>query len=134
MLYEVIGHAIPKLMSTHRSASILLSSVYSALFGAIAGYSFVAGTKLWLVRPGAVRFGRRYLLAYLGAHVAYFVLWMLVDRSTNSLALARMAWYHVVGPLPFVALWYSYLDHSKRVRATYPSEFVDERIPSVPPH
>jgi hypothetical protein len=33
-----------------------------------------------------------------------------------------MAWHNLVSPLPLVALWYSYREPSKRVRATYPSE------------
>jgi hypothetical protein len=33
-----------------------------------------------------------------------------------------MAWHNLVGPLPIVALWYSYLEHSKHVRVKYPSE------------
>ena len=33
-----------------------------------------------------------------------------------------MAGHNVVSPLPFVALWYCYLEPSKHVRATYPSE------------
>lgn len=81
-----------------------------------------ATAKLWLVKPDAIKFAKRYLLAYLGAHIAYLILWMLVDRPTNSSELARMAWHNMVSPLPFVALWYFYLEHSKRVRATYPSE------------
>jgi hypothetical protein len=31
-----------------------------------------------------------------------------------------MGWYHLVGPAAFVYLWHTYLEHSKRVRDTYP--------------
>jgi hypothetical protein len=31
-----------------------------------------------------------------------------------------MAWHNLVSPLPFVALWYCYLEQSKQVRTTYP--------------
>jgi hypothetical protein len=119
IFYEIFWHAIPKLIGAHAPLRALLLSAYSILFSVIAVFSFVAGRRLWLVKPNAVRFARRYLLTYLSAHVAYFVFWMLVDRPTSSVALAQMGWQHVVGPLPFVALWYSYLEHSKRVRATY---------------
>jgi hypothetical protein len=122
ILYDVVRHGIPKLVSTHRVGSIVLACVYSALFTGVAVFSFVAGAKLWLFKSGAVRFSRHFLLAYLAAHVAYFALWLLVDWPTSSIALARMGWGHIVGPLAFVAFWYTYLQHSKRVRATYPPE------------
>jgi Protein of unknown function (DUF2569) len=121
ILYSIIRDAITKLNS-HRATSIVLSGVYFVLFAAVAGYSITAGVKLWLLKPDAVRFAKRYLLTYLGAHIAFFIVWLLIDWPVSSVSLARMAWYHVVRPLPFVALWYSYLEHSRRVRATYPSE------------
>jgi hypothetical protein len=31
-----------------------------------------------------------------------------------------MGWSHIVGPALFVFLWHAYLEHSKRVRNTYP--------------
>jgi hypothetical protein len=122
ILYNIGAHVLPKLIGTHRSANILLLSVCCIQSIVLALFSIITGAKLWLVKPGAIKFAKRYLLAYLGAHIAYFILWILVDRPTNSSELARMAWHNVVRPLPFVALWYSYLEHSKRVRATYPSE------------
>src|SRR5205814_10541183 len=82
-------------------------------------FSFRAGLNLWLVKPDAVRFARRYLLTYLIANIAYFVFWTLVVRPTQMLGLTEMGWYHVVGPIASTALWYFYLEHSKRVRDTY---------------
>jgi hypothetical protein len=121
VLYSV-GRAIFRIFGTPRHASIVLAGSYSAIFLAVAVYSVVAGAKLWLIKPHAVRFARHYLFAYLAAHIAYFALWLLVDRPPSSLGLAQMGWDHVVGPLPFVALWSSYLEHSKRVRITFTAE------------
>ena len=44
-----------------------------------------------------------------------------VAKHPNSLSFAQMGWYHVVGPIGSFALWYFYLEHSKRVRTTYPT-------------
>jgi hypothetical protein len=121
-LYHIFSHTIPNLIDANTVARAILLGVYSGLFIAIAIFSFLAGLKLWLIKPGAVRFARCYLLTNLGANIAYFVFWALIVRPTQIASLAQMGWYHVVGPIPSVALWYFYLEHSKRVRATYLSE------------
>ena len=86
---------------------------------ALAGFSFIAGLNLWLVKPDAVRFARRFLVVNLTANVAYFLFWMAVIRPIQPVSFAEMGWYHVVGPIASTALWYFYLEHSKRVRNTY---------------
>ena len=120
-LYHILTHTLPSLISGHRPAFIFLLSVYCVVFTALAVFSFVAGLKLWLVKPEAVRFARRWLWTYLIANFAYFVLWIAIAKPHQSFVLAEMAWYHIVGPIPSFALWYFYLEHSKRARATYPS-------------
>ena len=119
-LYRIISHTIPTAIAAHTLNRVLLLSVYSLLFSALAVLRFVAGLRLWLVKPHAVGFARRFLLAYLIANVAYFVFWIAVIRPTKQVAYAEMGWYHIVGPAAFVFLWYTYLEHSKRVRSTYP--------------
>jgi len=118
-LYRIFSHTIPSLIAAHALNRILLLSVYSLVFIAMSGLSVVAGVRLWLVKPDAVRFARGYLVTSLIANIAYFMFWIIVMRPTTQLAFAQMGWYHVVGPVAAVALWYSYLEHSKRVRATY---------------
>lgn len=118
-LYRIFSHTIPMVIATHDPRRILLLSVYSLVFGAVAIFSFVTGLRLWLIKPNAVDFARRYLLTYLIANVSYFLLWILVIRPTTQVAFAEMAWYHVVVPGASAALWYSYLEHSKRVCNTY---------------
>ena len=110
---------MPRLIRGDSPARTVLLSVYSIVFTTVAVLSFIAGLKLWLVKPNAVRFARRWLWTYLIANIAYFVFWVVVAKPHQSLSLAGMGWYHVVGPIPSFALWYFYLEHSKRVRATY---------------
>lgn len=118
-LYHISIHTIPMLITAHSPSRIVLLTVYSALFIVMAVYSFLAGLKLWLVKPDAVRFAKRYLLAYLIADIAYFVFWIIIIRPHQTASFAEMGWSHVVSPIPSTALWYFYLEHSKRVRATY---------------
>ena len=106
----------------HRPRFILLLSVYCIVFSALAVLSFIAGMKLWLVRPDAIRFVRRWLWTYLIANFAYFGFWIALANKPSPLSLAVMGWDHVVGPIPSFVLWYFYLEHSKRVRATYPGQ------------
>jgi hypothetical protein len=118
-LYRIFSHTIPMVIAAHTPSRILLLSVYSLAFTAVAVFSFLTGLRLWLIKPNAVDLARRYLLTYLIANVSYFLFWILVIRPTTQVAFAEMAWYHVVGPAVSAALWYSYLEHSKRVRSTY---------------
>jgi antibiotic biosynthesis monooxygenase (ABM) superfamily enzyme len=118
-IYQVFWHTVPSLVVAHSPARTLLLSVYSVLVIALAGFSFIAGLKLWLVKPDAVRFARRFLMTNLIANVAYFLFWMAVMRPSRPVSFAEMGWYHVVGPIAQTALWYFYLEHSKRVRTTY---------------
>lgn len=118
-LYHILAHTLPALVTGHGFKLIFLLSVYSIVFISLAVLSFIAGLKLWLVKPGAVGFARLWLWTYLIVNFAYFLLWLGFARHPNSLSLAQMGWYHVVGPIPSFALWYFYLEHSKRVHATY---------------
>jgi hypothetical protein len=118
-LYCIFSYTIPNLIHADTTARTILLGVYSVLFIAVAVFSFLAGLKLWLVKPSAVRFARIYLMTYLGANIAYFLFWVLIVRPTQVASLVEMGWYHVVSPIPSVALWYFYLEHSKRVWATY---------------
>jgi len=118
-LYRILVQTLPSLLGEHNPRSIFLLTVYCVVSGGLAVFSVIAGLKLWLVRPGAVRFARRWLCAYLIANFAYFGLWAAIAKQLTSPSLAAMGWNHVVGPIGSFALWYFYLEHSKRVRETY---------------
>lgn len=120
--YQIFRYTLPRFIGAHDATRMLLLGTYSVLFSAVAVLSFSAGLKLWLVKPHAVRYARRWLLGYLFANIGYFVFWAIVVRPRETLDLAEMGWYHVVGPIGSTALWYVYLEHSKRVRQTYREE------------
>jgi hypothetical protein len=122
-LYQIFSRTIPTLINPNTPVRMLpIFIIFPVLFIPIAVFSFFAGLKLWLVRPGAVRFAKHYLLTFLGAHIAYFlvwVYWMLIFQPNRSAGFAEMGRWHLVNPILAVALWYSYLQRSKRVRTTY---------------
>lgn len=121
-IHQIYTRIIPRLSTAHNPKNILLLGVGGVLVGLLALLSIAAGLNLWLIRPRAVTLAKRYLLTYLVANIAYFCFWIVLMRPTDSSRLAEMAWYHVVGPsLPF-AVWYLYLENSRRVRETYSSE------------
>ena len=117
-LYQVVWHIFPALLNAHDPKRTALLLVYLTLYLSLGVYSCMTGLRLWMIKPGAVKFAKRFLLTFLLMHLAYFVFWFLLYRPRPS-SLARMAWYHVAAPLPFFFLWTAYLEHSKRVRATY---------------
>jgi Protein of unknown function (DUF2569) len=118
-LYAVIIRVGPKLMASHNAKSSALLATYIVIFTSLAMFSVSAGLRLWRVRPGAVEFAKKYLLAYLISNAAYFVFWYLLFRSTNRVLLAEMGWYHLAGPIASVTLWYTYLENSDRIRQTF---------------
>jgi len=120
-LYHIVRYTMPSLIGGHTPPFIFLLSVYCVVFTALAVFSFIAGLKLWLVKPEAVSFARSWLWTYLVANFGYFVLWLVIAKPHQSAILAEMGWYHVVVAIASFALWYLFLEHSKRVRATYPS-------------
>jgi hypothetical protein len=122
-LYHIFSRTIPTLINPHTPVRVLpIFIIFPVLFIPIAIFSFIAGLKLWLVRPGAVSFAKYFLLSYLGAHIAYFlvwVYWILIFQPNQSAGFAEMGRWYLVNPVLFMALWYSYLKQSKRVRKTY---------------
>lgn len=109
-LYHIVSHTIPTTLAAHGLTRVVLLAVYSLLFSALAVLSFMAGLRLWLVRPHAVACARRFLLTYLIANAAYFIFWIAIVRPTTQVAYAEMGWYHVVAPAASAFLWYTYLE------------------------
>jgi Protein of unknown function (DUF2569) len=117
--YHIFVYTIPNLASAHGFKSICLLSVYSVTFSSLEIYGLIAGLKLWLIKPGAVSFVKHYLWTFLIANIAYFAFWVILIHPKQLHSFAEMGWYHVAGPILPFTLWYVYLEHSKRVRATY---------------
>lgn len=119
ILYAICWKALPSLSKVQSFTGVFLLAVYVSVFGTVAFFSFWAGWNLWSIKPQAVRFARRFLIGHLIAHLFYFAVWMILVHPTQTLTIARMVSDHIARPIPFTAVWYFYLEHSKRVRETY---------------
>jgi hypothetical protein len=117
--YDFFVYCLPALVHEHDFKHKLQTIVYSIVVLGVAVFALISGIRLWLVRDGAVRLAKIWLLTFLCAHLAYFLFWLALFRSIHAERLAEMAWYHVVGPLGPFYLWNIYLEHSKRVGDTY---------------
>jgi hypothetical protein len=86
----------------------------------VTAFSVYAGERLWRIKLGAVKIVKRYLLTVLGYYFLSLFLPFIVEFSSTAsdkLFLSNLA--RLVLGATFVALWYSYFNQSKRVKATY---------------
>jgi hypothetical protein len=83
-------------------------------------FGIYAGVKLWRIRSGAVTTARIYLLCLLAYNVGSLGLPFLLGLpSEYSQRLLMEAVPGFVPTMIGIAIWYSYLTQSRRVRATY---------------
>jgi hypothetical protein len=119
-LYSALSTVVPRLLRANAASEQLLLTIYLAVFTVVMLFGVAAGFNLWMIKPGAVALARRFLWTYLISHISYFILFVLVLRPRQAEILAAIGWYHVVGPIGSFYLWFVYLEHSRRVRRTYP--------------
>lgn len=86
----------------------------------LMSFSIYAGVKLWRVRQGAVQTAKKYLFCFLAYQVVAAVLPFMagLPAAANNAMIAEVAKDIFRGIIYFV-IWYSYLNTSQRVRATY---------------
>ncbi len=87
---------------------------------ALMVFSIYAGVTLWKVVPGAVLVARKYLQAVLLYSVFAVFLPRIVglpDELYRDLAAANLL--NSLLTISYVATWFLYLTHSRRVKATY---------------
>jgi hypothetical protein len=100
----------------------VVATVDAILSVGLGTFSIYAGVALWSIRPGAVQTAKTFLLCLLGyVAVAAILPFMAGLPSTASEALIAAVVKNTVRGVVFVAIWYSYLNKSGRVSATYPS-------------
>jgi hypothetical protein len=89
----------------------------------LMAFSIYAGSALWSVKPKAVKIAKNYLLTMLAySIVSPFVIIGVADlpsAATSAMTAegAKQAFRGLIG----FAIWFTYLNRSKRVRATYPT-------------
>lgn len=91
-----------------------------ALSVALTLLSIRAGAALWRVVPGAVKMVKNYLLMFLGySIIAAFLPFMAgLPQEANDAMIPEVV-LGTVQSLIYFGVWYSYLNVSKRVKATY---------------
>jgi hypothetical protein len=106
------------------SSSLVLGGLIFDFVVSVALMSFgiYAGIGLYRVKPNAVRIAKKYLISYF-LYVVLMILLLILGQagkpqaeqvSSDMLSQIRAVFY--------VLIWYSYLEKSKRVAATYPTQ------------
>ena len=86
----------------------------------IMAFSIYAGAGLWSIRPGAVQMAKRYLLCFLGYHAVAAILPFMAGLPSASIdAMIMPVAQNTLRGVIYFAVWYSYLNNSKRVKATF---------------
>lgn len=87
-----------------------------ACYTAVTFFSFYAGTRLWSIRPNAVRTAKIYL-------VVQMLVGLIVPGAVAAVVSAPGAASEVIRTafhgILYFAIWYPYLCKSERVKATY---------------
>ena len=98
-----------------------LTYLDGALSFALIGFSVYAGVQLWRRRAGAVKLAKEYLVLLLLYSLLASGLPFLADLPAESRGAMLSGALRDVGRTAFyVAIWYSYLTRSVRVRNTFP--------------
>ncbi|PYV92332.1 MAG: hypothetical protein DMG05_04840 [Acidobacteria bacterium] len=83
-------------------------------------FSIYAGASLWRLRPGAVQTAKRYFLWFLAYQAVAIVLpFMAALPSAPDETMIAQTVKGAFRGIIYVIIWYSYLNKSERVRATY---------------
>lgn len=86
-------------------------------------FASYAGIQLWQARPRAPSIARAYLVAVFIHQVVFLIdeVWIVTRVAVNPDDIGSV----LVGPirtLAYIGIWYSYLNKSQRVAATYPTQ------------
>jgi len=101
------------------------SIIYTVILSGIGLFGFYTGLSLWMKRKNAIKIGKIFLVTYLIANISesifsFVSVMVVVGPSPYSLPKALI---FLLGGITWsvfsVAIWYSYLNNSRRVKATY---------------
>jgi uncharacterized protein DUF2569 len=99
---------------------LVITVIDTILSLGLIAFGFYAGIGLWSIRPGAVKMAKRFLLCTLGYQaIAAILQFMAGLPSTATATILSQVAICVLRSVIYFAVWYSYLDKSKRVAATY---------------
>ena len=80
-----------------------------------------AGIRLWLVKPGAPRVAKAYLVAVFAQQVVLLLMgFWIASKVTATPENIGSVIMEPLRSIIYVVVWYSYLNKSRRVSATFP--------------
>lgn len=100
---------------------------------ALMAFCIRAGIALWTIKSGAVKMTKKFLilfLCYAGISVILPFMVGLSEEEANEMVPEVVK--SLAQALIFFGIWYSYLNVSKRVKATYP-EFIETSKEAIMP-
>lgn len=99
---------------------LILAMVDGLISLTLMSFSVYAGVSLWRVRPGAVKLAKTFLLAGV-VYVLVAPLFTLFAGLPAGAAVSALpdAYVGAVRSLAYYAIWFNYLNTSKRVQATF---------------
>jgi hypothetical protein len=102
------------------------------LFGAMVLYGVYTGLQLWSKNTGAVVHAKRLFVLMPIATAVGCVPYFLIGLPTDAVAgIATESGKDIVKTVIACALWYAYLNRSRRARNTFPQDFPAALPPSV---
>jgi hypothetical protein len=95
--------------------------------------SIRAGSALWSIKPGAVKIAKNYFLIFLGySLISVFLPFTAGLPSEANDVMVQEVVKGLIQSLLFFGIWYSYLNVSERVKATYKLEPISEKPEYMP--
>lgn len=102
----------------------LFTGIYSVLSVGMVGWAIFAGTSLWRVRPQAISITKLYFLGLVGFAVLVSLLPYMSGLSGEVAKTFSIGSLKTTpGTLLYVVIWYTYLNRSKRVKATFALDY-----------
>lgn len=86
----------------------------------LMAFGVYAGIRLWSIKQGSVKLAQWYLLAYVAYSFALVLLLYTLGLSEKIIdAMSSDVFAGVIKSMIYSGVWYTYLNRSKRVMATF---------------
>ena len=83
-------------------------------------FSIYAGISLWQIRLNAVRIAKRYLICCMLYSIVVTFFPQMVELPSDAHRIMNLELIKgILRTFVFVAIWYTYLNRSKRVKVTF---------------
>lgn len=99
------------------------------LSASVAAFSIFVGVELWTIQKNAVSHAKRFLLSVLAYNLSlpFLPYFAGIEADVYKEITPELIGFSVRGSI-YVAIWYAFLNKSKRVAATYRAEMMNEYV------